>query len=526
MKLKKLIPLFLVLPVLVSCGEKKVQKDPLVIPNVDVLNLKVTLPNLPTYNTGAMQSDADYDYIDLYEISDFHGAVHTDGKKMGLARLATYLEGKRAENEGGTLVLSSGDMFQGSADSNLTRGYVVNYAMSYMGFDAMAVGNHEFDWTDEWLKNNAELKYNNYQIPYLGINIVDKRTNDIPSFLKKSTVVTRGEYKIGIIGTIANNAKASILASNVENYDFKMESSLVEAEAQRLRNEENCTAVVWLAHQGYDDLATVTGVDAIFGGHAHENVSGNIAGIPAAATTNYGQSVAHIELKINKSSKEVSLSGAAEVDEMTEAKVSALAENANIKEIINQYAPEINKIKNIKLGHTSNDLIKNAELKNICSKTMMEAAKEVAPSLNIDPKDLIASYHNVNGGIREDIKAGDITYGSVYNPFPFDNEIVFVRAKGTLLKRTLPNFDSLAICKTVGSVNDIDADHYYYLVLTDFIALSANFFKSPKFLESLTEDKLIRTGKTVRDEVAKFIYELDEVKLSDFDLKKSEFKSF
>ena len=136
-----------------GCGKKetpKKVKDPLVIPTVDVEHLEVNLPDYPTYNQGSPKTVEGYDILDLYEVSDFHGAVDfkesSSGEAYpGLARMATYFNQKRADNPGGTLLLSSGDMFQGSADSNSTRGFMVNYCMNYMGFDAMALGNHEFD---------------------------------------------------------------------------------------------------------------------------------------------------------------------------------------------------------------------------------------------------------------------------------------------------------------------------------------------------------------------------------------------
>ena len=205
--LSYLFALGLISGTLAGCNwfkKKSTTKDPLVIPAVEVESLRINLPALPTRNTGAIRSDDDFEYIDMYELSDFHGAVSYEQRDkndyIGLSKLASYLDGKRTNNPGGTLLLSSGDMFQGSADSNLTRGYMVNYAMHYMGFDAMAIGNHEFDWNTDWLKKNAELTYNGHSIPFLGANIVKDGT--IPSYLQKSTIITRGDYKIGVIGVI------------------------------------------------------------------------------------------------------------------------------------------------------------------------------------------------------------------------------------------------------------------------------------------------------------------------------------
>ena len=282
------------------------KKKPLVIPAVDVASLQINLPTRPTYNTGSIRGDDNYDYIDLYELSDFHGAVnyepdHSSGAYIGLPKLASYFESKRSANPGGTVIFSCGDMFQGSADSNLTRGYMVNYSMQYMGFDAMAIGNHEFDWTDEWMKKNAELQYNTSSIPFLGANI--QKNGEMPSFLKKSVVLQRAEYKIGVIGVIGSELENTILKSALEGYEFVKYQSIVDAEALRLKSEENCNAVVLLAHEAADKIEVVSNVDAVFGGHAHQDTESLNNGVPALATLNYGQSVAHIALKFNKSDK-------------------------------------------------------------------------------------------------------------------------------------------------------------------------------------------------------------------------------
>ena len=167
-------------------------------------------------------------------------------------------------------------MFQGSADSNLTRGYMVNYSMQYVGFDAMTLGNHEFDWTDEWIKKNAELQYNTSTIPYLGANIL--KDGAIPSFLKKSVVLQRGDYKIGVIGTIGNSLEDTIIKSSLEGYEFVEYKTIVDTEAARLKTEEACNAVILLSHEDAENMEAVVGIDAAFGGHSHLDKQGNVGG--------------------------------------------------------------------------------------------------------------------------------------------------------------------------------------------------------------------------------------------------------
>ena len=492
--------------------KKETTKDPLVIPTVDVTQLNINLPTLPTRNTGNIRSDDTYEYIDLYEFSDFHGAVHYEAHSSedyaGLAKLTTYMDQKREQNPGGTLLLSSGDMFQGSAESNLTRGYMVNYAMHYMGFDAMAIGNHEFDWNTDWLKKNAELTYNGHSIPFLGANV--KKDGEIPSFLKKSTIVNRGEYKIGIIGVIGSDLESSVLKSALDGCEFVQYSSIVTAEAARLRSEEGCQAVVLLAHQDALHIESTNGVDAVFGGHAHKDRRTFYGSVPALATANYGQSVAHIALKFNKTTKAFDSIEESSVEQMKPI-ASSLAENADINSILDQYAPEINKIKHIKLGTADAELkIENA-LINICTETMYNVAIESirANNVDIDTSKVVAAFHNAGGGIRENIAAGEITYGDVYKSFPFDNEVVLFKLTGSEAKGKLSNLSSLGCYRIFEKSSYFNNDETYYFVTTDYLAFSESGIGKVK---ELNDEDLIRTGRVVRDEVAFAIYQIDNLK--------------
>ena len=505
----------LLIGVLSGCNlfkKKTTTKDPLVIPSVDVTSLQVNLPELPSRNQGEIRHDESFDYIDLYEFSDFHGAVHYESHSnedyAGLPRLATYMNNKRALNPGGTLLLSSGDMFQGSAESNLTRGYMVNYVMHYMGFDAMAVGNHEFDWNTDWLKKNAELTYNGHSIPFLGANI--QKDGEIPTYLKKSTVITRSDYRIGVIGVMGSNLESSVLKTALNGCEFAAYASIVAAESSRLRNEEGCQAVVLLAHQDALHIESTSGVDAVFGGHAHKDRNTVYGAVPALATGNYGQSVAHIGLKFEKSTKEFAGIDQAGVEVM-KGIAANLEENADVNSIMDQYAPEINKIKHIKLGTADAELKIEGALINICTETMFNRAVESIKANNpsIDSNKIVAAFHNAGGGIRDNIAAGEITYGNVYKSFPFDNEIVLFAMKGSEAKTKLSNINGLGCYRLFEKSDYFASNETYYFVTTDYLAFSESGIGKMK---ELTDEDLIRTGKVVRDEVANTIYQIDNLK--------------
>ena len=419
------------------------------------------------------------------------------------------MDGKRANNPGGTLLLSAGDMFQGSAESNLTRGYMVNYAMHYMGFDAMSIGNHEFDWNTDWLQRNAELTYNGHTIPFLGANV--QKDGEIPSYLKKSTVITRGNYKIGIIGVMGSDLESSVLKSALNGCEFVPYADLVTAESARLRSEEGCQAVVLLAHQDARHIESTNGVDAVFGGHAHKDINTSYTGVPALASANYGQSVAHIALKFNKTSKEFAGTDGVAIETMKAAGASNIAENSDVNSIMDQYAPEINKIKNIKLGTADAELKIDGALINICTETMFNVAKEAIQTINpnIGTSKIAGSFHNAGGGIRDNIAAGEITYGNVYKSFPFDNEIVLFTMTGTEARTRLNKLNGLGCYRLFEKADYFVSDERYYFVTTDYLAFSESGIGK---IRELSDEDLIRTGKVVRDEVANSIYNLDNLK--------------
>ena len=85
------------------------------------------------------------------------------------------------------------------------------------------------------------------------------------------SMAQKNGYKVGIIGSIGDTLKSSILKSCVENYDFTNQIEAINSEAAKLKNVDNCHVVVLTAHDDIDNLTGkgITNVDAVFGGHAH-----------------------------------------------------------------------------------------------------------------------------------------------------------------------------------------------------------------------------------------------------------------
>ena len=187
-------------------------------------------------------------YVDFYAINDMHGKFTDSVNQPGVDELTTYL--KRAEaRDDYMIILSAGDMWQGSAESNLTKGQIITDWMNEIGFAGMAVGNHEFDWGEEYVESNAQLA----EFPLLAINIYDRDTNERVEYCDASVVVEAGELKIGIIGAIGD-CYSSISAERTTGVYFKVGkelTQLVKDESTRLREQEGVDFVVYVLHDGY-----------------------------------------------------------------------------------------------------------------------------------------------------------------------------------------------------------------------------------------------------------------------------------
>ena len=92
--------------------------------------------------------------IDLYAVNDLHGKIFDGQTHIGVDEMTTFLKGARASGDG-MILLSSGDMWQGTAESNATQGAIVTDWMNEADFAAMTLGNHEFDWGAEYIERNA-----------------------------------------------------------------------------------------------------------------------------------------------------------------------------------------------------------------------------------------------------------------------------------------------------------------------------------------------------------------------------------
>jgi len=400
--------------------------------------------------------------IDLYNLNDFHGAVeyNPSNKEIGINRLSQYFKTQLALNPN-SVFLSSGDMWQGSADSNITRGRLVVDAMNHLEFSAMAIGNHEFDWTDTYIEQNQQRS----NFPLLGINIIDKQTQQRASFADASVLIERSGIQIGIIGTIGSTLESSILTSAVMDYEFMPYTDLVQLESQRLRGL-GADLIVLLNHDGSVESGVMPYVDAVFNGHTHRREVFHVDGKPVYQGLAYGQAISHVRFVLNTVNMVPSFvqnqSGVYTYDMLLNSNRFP-TEDPEMKAIYDQYLNnEINAIKNEEIGFAEGAFSRN-NLGQLAVDEMLQYGQSVKP-------DVVASFHNT-GGVRATIDEGPVTYGELYKAFPFDNELMIVSVTGeelswwlseSLYKRTIPNLTPFNLDQTywIISINYLTEKHF------------------------------------------------------------------
>ena len=369
--------------------------------------------------------------LELFAINDTHGTVYDSSSALGISKTATLLK-TYPNNVNNALYISQGDMWQGSAASNITRGALMNDWMNYLGFTSMTVGNHEFDWTTSYIKTNV-AKAN---FPYLGINVYDKTTNQRVDYLDASTIIEKNGAKIGIVGAIGD-CYDSISASMVPDVYFVVGeelSNLVKAEATRLKNEEHCDVVIYSVHDGddrYDDFVnydiTISDyVDLVLEGHSHVSYAKmDSKGVYHIQSAGYNRTISYLDITINCFTNSLVVNDAQTI---WTNNYDYLSTDPQVEAILESYADQIN---------SSNDPIGY----NSSYRADYELADKVAELYLEKGSDLWGSNYNIvlGGGYISprqpySLSEGWVTYSDLYTLFPFDNDLVLCTISGYNLK--------------------------------------------------------------------------------------------
>ncbi len=199
--------------------------------------------------------------------------VDTEVAAGGMARLATLAKQARqamtkadAEQETGSLVLHAGDSLQGTLYFNTYGGEAEAELMNYIGFDAMVVGNHEFDKGPDGLANFLDMA----NFPVISANIDASKDAHLAGRIPQYIIKEFGETKVGIFGLTLTGT--DYISSPGDGVTFSDEIETAKAMVKKLEDED-VHKIIALTHVGYEKdmeiAAAVDGIDLIVGGHSH-----------------------------------------------------------------------------------------------------------------------------------------------------------------------------------------------------------------------------------------------------------------
>lgn len=217
--------------------------------------------------------------LTILHVNDTHSTLaslaprktNLEGTIGGIARAATMIELYR-EWEKNVLLLHSGDLFIGDIFFNLYFGVPEIQIMKSVGFDAMALGNHEFDLTPEALGGTLQAAFSDGGFPLLSANAVldDPSVTHFKNYIKQYTVKEYGKIKVGIFALTTPETNVFSLPSPVV-FDDKVAETAAEITSKL--KKEGCNVIVCLSHLGLavdNQIAeAVPGIDIIIGGHDH-----------------------------------------------------------------------------------------------------------------------------------------------------------------------------------------------------------------------------------------------------------------
>ena len=374
--------------------------------------------------------------INLYSVNDFHGSFIENGNEIGMSKLSSFLINQK---ENGAIILSAGDMWQGGVESNLTDGKIVVDAMNHIGFDAMTVGNHEFDWGFEILEENIK----NMDFPMLCANGFDKRTGERFPYFDPYTIVEKEGLKIGIIGSGAESFPSDITYSVSQYLDFKYQIPFIKEYSDYLRSEEDCDAVILLAHDGgcynyegdpyiFEDVCEISPltnekyVDGIFLGHDHDEKSGTYNGVVYAEGGSNGEYVSHIALNFEEDENdELKLVSTSSKTIKTSSSSQFKEEDSYINSLLDKYADELSQADKV-ICYFPSYQSRNDILELVCEAMISYANDPKHEEILIDDAKVTAAAHNT-GGVRDSVSSGAFTYRDLIKVLPFDNTLCIVK---------------------------------------------------------------------------------------------------
>lgn len=433
---------------------------------------------------GAWEKDKTYD-ITILHTNDHHGHFwQNDHGEYGLSAQKTLVDGIRKEVEekgGSVLLLSGGDINTGVPESDLQNAEPDFKGMNLVGYDAMALGNHEFDNPLATLR--AQEKWATF--PFISANIYQKSTGE--RLFKPYALFDKQSIKIAVIGLTTDDTAKIGNPGNFPDTEFRVPAEEAKKVVESLRETEKPDIIIAATHMGhYDDAnhgSNAPGdvemarslpagyLDMIVGGHSQDpvcmqpenknyKIADYVPGTPCAPDNQNGTwivqahewgkyvgradfqfrngefTLKHYQLiPVNLKKKVTKEDGTSERIYYT----SEITESPEMLKLLTPYQEKGDEQLSINVGSV------DGKLEGDRSKVRFEQTSMGHLLLAAQKERANADFAIMSGGgVRDSIDAGYITYKNVLKVQPFANELVYIDFKGA---EVLPYLQAVANMK-------------------------------------------------------------------------------
>ncbi|MDE0113430.1 MAG: bifunctional metallophosphatase/5'-nucleotidase [Albidovulum sp.] len=388
----------------------------------------------------------------IESISRFNGSCDSESEAEGkcfggVARVATKIDELRnslsaaGENY---IVLDAGDQFQGSLMYTTYKGAAEAEFMEKIGFDAMAVGNHEFDDGPQALAEFVDM----VSFPVVSGNLDLDRSELLRGRIENHVVLEVGGEKIGIVSALATDTSET--SSPGPNVGFDDEIASLTEDVAALE-EAGVNKIIALTHVGLpvdiEIASAVQGIDAVVGGHSHtylsssdpdadgeyptwvESAGGNR--IPVVQAFAYSKYVGHLILEFDAEGALLRAEGDTLVLD------ASVEPNADIVARVAELAGPIEELKSLVVASAASKVegdrsvcrVEECAMGNLVADAMLASVMEQGGEIAIQN----------GGGLRASFSEGEITMGDVLAVLPFQNTLATFDATGQTIVDALEN---------------------------------------------------------------------------------------
>lgn len=406
-----------------------------------------------TINYPDTKGDAQIHHLVVLHTNDTHGHPvkffkHPAPDVGGLPARATIVKRIREQNDK-VLVLDGGDLNTGRPESNLFRARPDIEGYNYIGYDAMVLGNHEFDNPPQVLKEQMELA----KFPFLSANVRTKEGNllTLPYIIRDFD-----GFKVAIFGLTTRSTEFLVHPENIKGLVFEDEIEAAREIVPKLRKKADL--VIALVHLGIYDSAgkgskrlasEVSGIDLIVDGHTHTKLDGPVVvtnpksdhktlivqawewGLVLGRVDLFVQSDRVIDyefqaIPINLKRAEKQADGTKVYHFINEE----IPEDPELLALLEPYVVEADSLLSEAVGHAAATFFvkdvreKETPLGNLIADSMLWYTKYLGADFALQN----------GGGIRADLPKGPITKGTIHTTLPFDNSVVVLTLKGSTVR--------------------------------------------------------------------------------------------